>query len=332
LPIFLLFFYYTLDLSVIKRDLTPGELISCYAIFGYLTAPINSLINMNKTIQDAVIAADRLFEIMDIEREELVKKIDISKEEIGDIIFEKVFFRYGSRVTVFNELNLKIKKNEFTAIVGESGCGKSTLISLLQNIYPIEKGNIYLGKYIIKNISNNSLRNLISVVPQKIDLFSGNLIDNIALGIFEPDLKKIHGILENLGMLDFVNNLPEGLYTYLGENGANLSGGQKQRIAIARALYKDPEILIFDEATSSLDSISEVSVQKTINLLKENGKTIILIAHRLSTVMRADNIIVMNKGKVIENGSHTTLMNRKESYFNLWRQQVPMIDDFLKQF
>ena len=310
---------------VIDKSLTPGELMSCYAIFGYLTSPMNVLIGSNRTIQDAVIAADRLFEIMDLEREKNENKIKLSGKDLGNIKFKDVFFRYGSRVTVFEKLSLEIEKGKFTAIVGESGCGKTTLISILQNIYPIEKGIITIGNYQLNNISNDTLRKMVAVVPQKIDLFSGNVVDNIAIGEFDPDMKRINDIATNLGLTEFIQNLPDGYNTYLGENGASLSGGQKQRLAIARALYKDPEVLILDEATSSLDSISEQFVQRTIDLLKKQGKTIIIIAHRLSTVMNADKIIVMEKGDVAEEGSHGELMATDSKYFNLWKQQIPMI-------
>src|SRR5699024_1668533 len=175
-------------------------------------------------------------------------------------------------------------------------------------------------------ISNGSLRNAISVVPQDIDLFAGNVIDNIAVGQFDPDMERIISICKKLGIIDFIEELPNGFETYLGENGASLSGGQKQRIAIARALYKDPEILILDEATSSLDSSSEQYVQRTIDLLTEKGKTIILIAHRLSTVFKADRICMLDKGKVVEQGDHEELMANKADYFQLWQKQFPILN------
>jgi len=311
---------------VMDKTITPGELMSCYAVLGYLTGPLNRIINMNKTIQSALIAADRLFEIMDLERESDTNKINFTSEDVGNISFKDVFFRYGTRVTVFESLSLEIQKGEYTAIVGESGSGKSTLVSLLQNIYPIEKGEIKIGNYSLKNISNESLRNIVSVVPQKIDLFSGNVIDNIAVGDLTPDIKRITDVCESLGLTKFIESLPNGFNTYLGENGAALSGGQKQRIAIARALYQEPEILILDEATSSLDSISEQFVQTTIEYLRNRKKTIIVIAHRLSTVMKANKIIVLDKGNIVEAGSHLDLLAEKNHYFNLWKQQIPSLD------
>jgi ATP-binding cassette subfamily B protein len=262
---------------------------------------------MNKTIQDAVIAADRLFEIMDLERESDENQIELTADKIGNIHFENVSFRYGTRASVFEDLNLIIPQGKFTAIVGESGSGKSTLMSILQNIYPIQKGNVRIGEYDLKYISNASLRRLISVVPQQIDLFAGNVIDNIAVGDDEPNMQKIIDIASKLGLIGFIEALPRGFQTYLGENGTTLSGGQRQRIAIARALYRDPEILILDEATSSLDSVSEKYVQKMIEILKADHKTVIVITHRSSTLNNADKIIVLDKGVVVEQGSHNKL-------------------------
>ena len=308
---------------VIDGEITPGELMSFYAIIGYFMNPVASLIGANKQIQNALIAADRLFEIMDLEREENTEKVVLKKEKIDDIEFKNVAFRYGTRVQVFTDFNLKMKKGNITAIVGESGSGKSTLISLLQNLYPIQKGGITIGDLDLKYIQHESLRNLVSVVPQKIDLFAGNVIDNIAVGDFTPNMELIIDICKSIGILEFVESLPNGFNTYLGENGATLSGGQKQRIAIARALYKKPEVLVLDEATSSLDSTSENYIQKAVERLRQENKTIIIIAHRLSTVINADEIVVLQKGNVLEQGNHKQLYAKKGHYYNLWQQQMP---------
>lgn len=197
-------------------------------------------------------------------------------------------------------------------------------MSLLQNIYPIQKGNIYIGKYDLKYITNSSLRSIVSVVPQQIDLFAGNVNDNIAIGDQNPDMQRIVDIAEQLGIIEFIESLPKGFQTYLGENGTTLSGGQRQRIAIARALYRNPEILILDEATSSLDSTSEKYVQQAINFLKSNHKTVILITHRLSTILNADKIIVLDEGLVAEEGTHYELIESQSVYYNLWEQQNPL--------
>jgi ATP-binding cassette subfamily B protein len=311
---------------VLDNQITPGELLSFYALIGYFTGPVGSLIGMNKVIQNAMIAADRLFEIMDLEMEKQGDQIQLTKESNGDICFNNVSFRYGSRATVFEDFSLTLTAGKVTAIVGESGSGKTTLMGILQNLYPIQGGKVTIGDYDLKYIENQSLRKFIGVVPQKIDLFAGNVIDNIAVGDYQPDLKKVIAICTSLGILDFIEKLPNGFNTYLGENGTTLSGGQRQRIAIARALYKDPEILILDEATSSLDSASEQYVQRMIDLLKAEQKTVILIAHRLSTLVHADKIAVLDSGKLVEEGNHEELLIRRNRYFQLWKQQFPMIE------
>ncbi len=307
---------------VIDREITPGELFSFYALIGYFTSPVASLIGMNKTAQNALIAADRLFEIMDLEREETQNKVELNKDLIGDIKFENVSFRYGSRIEVFKNFNATFKKNQTTAIVGESGSGKTTLISLLQNLYPIKEGKIYVGEYDLQYIHYQSLRSAIGVIPQQLNLFSGNIIENIALGEIFPNIQRILELSKQLGITEFVEKLPNGFETQIGENGAMLSGGQKQRIAIARALYKNPEVLLMDEATSSLDSNSEIMVKNVIDDFKLLGKTIIVIAHRLSTIANADSILVMESGSIVEEGTHHELLNKRDKYYNLWHKQT----------
>jgi ABC-type bacteriocin/lantibiotic exporter with double-glycine peptidase domain len=313
----------------IGYQITPGELLSFYSIVGYFTVPVTSLIGFNRTLQDARIAADRLFEIFDLEIEDEKTKTELKPEMIDDIHFENVKFRYGTRVDVFDSLNLIFKIGEITAVVGESGSGKTTLISLLQNLYPLQSGHIRIGHYDLKHLANHSLRKIISVVPQRIDLFSGNVVDNIAVGEFNPDMGKVIEICEKLGMINFIEQLPHGFNTYLGENGASLSGGQKQRIALARALYRDPEILILDEATSSLDSIAEAFVKKTLEFLRESNKTVIIIAHRLSTIYLAQRIIVLEKGEVIQDGSFEELSVAMGPFSRMWMHQANKINESL---
>jgi ATP-binding cassette subfamily B protein len=279
---------------------------------------------MNKTIQNALIASDRLFEIMDLEREDDEDKIQLRKDLIGDIRFEKIKFSYGTRVDVFDNFSMVLPKGKLTAIIGESGSGKTTLAHLLQKLYPLNDGSIYIGEHNINYFTNHSLRQLIASVPQKLDLFAGNVIENIAVGEFHPDMERILSICNQLGILSFIEKLPAGFETYLGENGASISGGQKQRLAIARALYKNPEVLLLDEATSSLDPESESYVQKTIDQLKSEGKTIIVIAHRLSTVMEADKIVVLENGQLIEEGTHFELYQKQGKYFQMWQKQMPL--------
>ncbi len=306
---------------VINKEITAGELLSFYALIGYLTGPISSLVNANKTIQSALIASDRLFEIMDLEREETLEKFDLKSSQIGDVRLEHISFSYGTRRDVFEDFSCTFEKGKITALIGESGSGKSTISNLLQNLYPLQEGKIQIGEYDIKYISNYSLRKLVAAVPQQIHLFSGNVIDNIALGDELPDMERIIAICKDIGILSFIESLPNGFQTHLGEDGALLSGGQKQRIAIARALYRDPEILILDEATSSLDSDAESYVQAALRKFKEQGKTMIVIAHRLSTIAAADKIIVIEDGALIEEGTHQELLAKNEKYASLWRKQ-----------
>ncbi len=310
-------------LFVIEKIITPGELLSFYAILGYFIGPVGSLIGMNKTIQDAVIAADRLFEVLDLEREETMNQSDLTADMVGDITFSDVKFQYGTRTSVFERLNLRIPKGKVTAVVGESGSGKTTLLSLLQCMYPIQSGKISIGDHDVRYLTNESLRKLVSVVPQEVHLFGGNIVQNIAVGDLSPDMNEVVRLCKSLDMLGFVEQLPAGFNTHIGENGTQLSGGQRQRIAIARALYRRPEILVLDEATSSLDSISEGHVQRTIAEFNEQGHTVIIIAHRLSTVMNAGKIVVLHRGELVEEGDHSSLMNVKGYYYDLWRQQFP---------
>lgn len=306
---------------VLDGEITTGELFSFYALIGYFTSPVASLIGMNKTIQNALIAADRLFEIMDLEREEIENKMMLQKDQLGDIVFENVLFRYGSRTQVFTNFSAILKHKETTAIVGESGSGKTTLMALIQNLYPIAEGKISIGKFDLKHVDYKSLRHLVGVIPQQLNLFSGTIIENIALGEDYPDIQRIVELSNKLGIAEFVEKLPNGFETQVGENGAMLSGGQKQRIAIARALYKNPEILLMDEATSALDSKSELLVKEVIEEFKTQGKLVIVIAHRLSTIANADTILVMKNGKIVEQGKHNELLNNKGHYYELWEKQ-----------
>ena len=307
---------------VVDTQLTPGELLSFYSIIGYFSTPALGLIGMNRSIQDALIAADRLFEIMDLEQEESEKKAPLTPEMVGDILFKDVYFRYGTQGNVFSGLNLSIPKGKITGVVGESGSGKTTLLSVMQGIYPLSEGSIRIGQFDIRYLTNESLRRVVSVVPQQIDLFTGNVLDNIAVGDPQPDMRRVMQVCTDLGMHEFIEQLPEGFYSNIGENGAMLSGGQRQRLAIARALYRDPEILILDEATSSLDSTAEQYIQQTLLRLRDSGKTIILIAHRLNTVKLADKIVVMQQGKVVEEGSHQALVTKQGTYYQLWKQHI----------
>jgi ATP-binding cassette subfamily B protein len=312
---------------VLGSVITPGELLSFYALIGYFMQPTAALININRTFQDARIAADRLFEIMDLDTEDesAENKIKITAKDCGDIEFRNISFRYGTRTEVFKNFSLRIEKAKVSAIVGESGSGKTTLASLLQNLYPLQEGQILIGGVDVKHIDNAALRSLVGVVPQRIDLFEGSIMENIVLDDPEPDVSRVISTCREVGLLNFVEKLPLGFGSNIGENGVQLSGGQRQRLAIARALYRNPQVLILDEATSSLDSESERNIKAVVEKLKEKGKTVVLIAHRLGTVMSADRIFVLKDGALTEEGTHAELLARNGHYVRFWKSQTEVI-------
>jgi ATP-binding cassette subfamily B protein len=301
---------------VIERELSPGELLSFYALIGYLTTPASALVGANRSIRDALIAADRLYEIIDLDHEQH-RELDLAFIA-GDIKFQNACFRYGTRTAVFESLDLNIRIGTKTAIVGESGSGKSTIAALLLKLYELQSGNIFIGSHNISHINARNLRNHISVVPQQIELFAGTIIENIALGCPTPDLEKLIFICQVTGLHEFIQQLPMHYHSVLSEQGVNLSGGQRQKLAIARALYRDPEILILDEATSSLDAESEQQVQRAFDWFMSQNKTLIIIAHRLSTIRNCDEILVLLKGKLAESGTHDQLITNNGYYRALW--------------
>ncbi len=309
---------------VLDGIITPGELMSFHTLTGYFMGPVISLVSVNRVFQNAKIAADRLFEIFDLDTEDNSQKISFSHEQCGDIIFDNVNFRYGTRTEVFQKFNISFKQGNVSAIIGESGSGKTTLIALLQNLYPLQSGHIRIGETDIKNINNHDLRKVVGIVPQQIDLFHGTIADNIILDDFEPDWQKVYHICQKVGITEWLEKLPQGIQTEIGENGTQLSGGQRQKIAIARALYSDPDIFILDEATSALDSEAEQYIKDIVFNLKKQGKTIILIAHRLGTIMNADTIFVLKDGHLIEQGSHQELLNQNGQYAQYWHKQTPI--------
>nr|WP_321412101.1 peptidase domain-containing ABC transporter [uncultured Carboxylicivirga sp.] len=306
-------------LSVINQQLTPGQLMSFFAITSFFTGPVSRLIGMNKTVQGAIIATDRLFEILDLERETEGRDENTSEEKltIGDIKFQDVHFQYTLEQDLFKNLTFTIKKGSITALVGDSGSGKSTIGYLLQGLYPVSSGHITLGHEDITQVNLTRLRKTVGIVPQNIELFAGNLIENIALGDYKPNIKRIHEIIDLLKLDDIIEALPEGLNTWLGENANQLSGGQRQRLAIARMLYLNPEIYVFDEATSFLDDRTEQGIKNLITVLKHQGKTIIMVAHRMSTINIAEQIIVFEKGRIIESGTYEELLQVNGRFFEM---------------
>ena len=311
------------SILVIDNNLTPGTLLIFYSLISYVVTPVVALISSNSSIQDAIIAGDRLFQIMNLEQEDSkLSNVELTCDMVGDINFTNVEFRYGAQKNIFTNLNLTIEHAKITAIVGESGSGKTTLASLLQNIYPLNKGKIEIGGFDLTMFTNSSLRRIVSTVPQSVELFMGTLVENIAIGDYSPNIGRVQKLISLLGLKNLVDNLPNGIYSQIGEHGVSLSGGERQKVAIARSLYKKPKILILDEATSSLDSIAENNVYDILQKLVVQGMTIIVITHKLNAIKLADKIIVLKDGHVIESGKHGDLMKNKSEYYNLLKRKA----------
>ena len=308
---------------VIKGELTIGELITFNALLGYFIEPIKNLINLQPQIQTAVVAADRLGEILDIspeyENNDMCTAYD-SEIKFDNLIISNLNFRYGTRDLVLKDINLEINHGEKIAFVGESGSGKTTLAKLLVRLYEQEKGNIKLDSVDIRDFPISQIRNNFSYISQNAFLFSGTIKENLLFGNSDASDNDILRVCKICELEEYINSLPLKYNTRIEENGKNLSGGQKQRLAIARALLKNPKILIMDEATSNLDYITEKTIENTINKFSKNMTTII-IAHRLSTIKDCDKIFVFKDGQIVETGNHRDLLKQRGYYYQLWNGQ-----------
>ena len=282
--------------------------------------PAKSLSRATYKVKKAIASAERIFNIIDSE-EKIKEKIDptIITDFKNQIEINNISFSYLDDV-VINKLDLKIKKGKKIALVGQSGSGKSTIANLICRFYDVDKGNIQIDNYDIKELSKKSLRGLIGLVSQDSILFNDSIKNNLLIGKPEATDSEIIESLKVANAWEFVEKLPEKIYSNIGDSGNKLSGGQKQRLGIARAILKNPPILILDEATSSLDSKSEKYVQAALENVMKN-KTSIIIAHRLSTIKKVDEIIVLNRGEIAESGKHKELMSKKGIYYNLVKMQ-----------
>lgn len=314
---------------VIEGELTLGMMMAIISIVGGLNGPIASLINFIREYQDARISLDRLSEIHNKEDEtqNIIDKYKKVPDNIS-IVLDNLSFRYtGSDTFVLNQLNLEIPANKVTAIVGSSGSGKTTLMKLLLQFYEPQEGEINLknkqGEFNLNKLQKKSWRNHVGTVMQEGYIFNDTIAHNIAIGVTEIDSVQLQYAANVANISSFVESLPLGFNTKIGSEGVGMSTGQKQRLLIARAVYKNPKILFFDEATSALDANNEREIVEQLEHFYKN-KTVIIIAHRLSTVMNADQIVVLEQGKIVEKGKHQELVNLKESYFSLVKNQLQL--------
>lgn len=301
--------------------LTPGQFISFFSAMMLMLQPLRRITNVNATLQRGVAAADSLFTVIDEDDERDTGRFE--KDRVtGDVLFDHINFAYGDgEGPVINDLRVEVPAGSTLAIVGYSGSGKSTLVSLLPRFYDVESGEILLDGISLNEYTLASLRNNISVVSQDVVLFNDTIRSNLAYGQLESHSEEeLLQAAEAAHVLEFVNELPDGMETVVGDRGVLLSGGQRQRIAIGRALLKNAPVLILDEATSALDTQSERRIQDALNNLMQD-RTTLVIAHRLSTVEGADKIIVLDAGRIVEAGTHAELLAMEGHYASLYRMQ-----------
>lgn len=311
---------------VVDGEITLGVMLSISYITGQLNNPILQLIEFIQSFQDAKLSLIRINEIHEKSPEENYVQTENMKYPLGDIVLNNLSFKYDSNPKsplVLENISFRIPVNKVTAIVGSSGSGKSTLLKLLLKVYEPTKGTISMNNIPFSDLSHKSWRENCGIVMQEGYIFNDTVINNIAVNDSNPDLSRVHNVAKLANIYDFILQLPNGFFTMIGGNGISMSTGQRQRILIARALYKDPSVLIFDEATSALDANNEKEITQNLETLYKN-KTVIIVAHRLSTVCRADNIVVLDRGKISEVGTHENLVNGKGLYYSLVKNQLEL--------
>lgn len=312
--------------AVVEGSMTLGMMMAVSYIIGQLSSPVGQFLGFAQTLQDAKISLERLNEIHQKEDEEQSREMRLNTiPEDKTLKIENLFFSYdgADRDYVLDDINLTIPANKVTAIVGESGSGKTTLIKLLMGFYPPNKGSITVGGIPVHEVSPHLWRQKIGVVMQDGFIFSDTLANNIAVGVDEVDTKRLADSARIANIREFINSLPLKYNTKIGMEGSGVSQGQKQRILIARAVYKNPEYLFFDEATNALDANNEKIIIDNLNEFYKN-KTAVIVAHRLSTVQHADNIVVLHKGKIVEQGTHKELTRKKGVYYTLVKNQLEL--------
>lgn len=307
--------------NVINGTITAGSLVAFLTYAVNISNPIKRLTRVIGNIQKALAAAQRVFMIIDMP-EEIAESRDAKQlpEVIGKVEFQNVSFAYNDKGNVITDLSFSVKPGEVIAIVGPSGAGKSTIANLLPRFYDVNKGDIKIDGHSVREVTLDSLREQVGIVPQETMLFNGSVYNNILYGHLDATKEEIEAAAKAANAHDFIMQLTDGYETKLGDRGVNLSGGQRQRIAIARAILKNPRILILDEATSALDTESERVVQEALDRLMV-GRTSFVIAHRLSTVKNADKILVLEKGNLVESGTHDELLALDGLYAHLYKIQ-----------
>ena len=306
-------------LLVLSGKLFVGDIQAVIQYVRRLANPIEQLAEMASIFQASIAAAERVFEFLDQEPEEEIVKDEIERP-VEDIDFKNVYFSYDKKNPVINNLNLHVKKNKTVAIVGSTGAGKTTIVNLLMRFYDIDKGSININGVNIKDVSRKNLRSLFGMVLQDSWLFRGTIYDNILYGRKDATREEVIDAAKKAYCHSFIEKLPKSYDTVLNEDASNISQGQRQLLTIARALLSDPEILILDEATSSVDTRTEALIQKAMkNLLKE--RTNFVIAHRLSTIVNSDVILVLDKGDIVEKGNHKELLEKNGLYAELYNSQ-----------
>ena len=313
--------------EVVAGNMSPGQLIGFFSLLLYITNPLKSITRLVGTIQKSLAAAERIFEVID-EQPSIQDKKDAQELEgvEGKIELENVSFSYDEDELALDDINLAAEQDQMVALVGHSGAGKSTLVNLIPRFYDPDEGSIYINGTNIKEFKVDSLRDKMGIVPQETVLFSGTIEDNILYGDLDASREEVIKAAQAANAHDFILGFEDGYETKIGERGAGLSGGQKQRIAIARAILKNPEVLILDEATSSLDTESEALVQEALERLMED-RTTFVIAHRLSTVLNADRIVVLEEGRIVERGTHEELLEQDGVYSDLYEVQIKSSDE-----
>jgi ATP-binding cassette subfamily B protein len=307
---------------VMNELLTIGQLMFFYSLLNNLLDPLQRLANVNVKLQEALTAVDRLYQVLDLEPERGGNRRLVHFGGLKDgVVLRDVSFRYSARGNALENVSLRIPAGWTVGIVGESGSGKSTLIKLLMGYYDPTGGRLLFDGVDGRDIELASLRRRVGLVSQEPFIFNGTIQDNIALGCPDATANEIVQAARTAGLEEFINGLPERYSTVIGERGANLSGGQRQRLAIARALLRQPDLVIFDEATSHLDTATERVIQHNLRAAL-SGKTVVIVAHRLSTIKDADYIYVFDRGKVVEKGSHRHLLELEGKYASLWRAQT----------